>query len=310
MSEASENSLDVATPEEVAEVTEAMEATEATEVGADETAVECSSVGSCLRAAREEANLSVVEIAQALKFSTRQIELLEADDYAALPGNTIVRGFVRSYGRLLKLDVDALLHMLDARTPNAPADVRPPDNMGVASQPGAMQQLSPMVSAAIVLSLVTLLLGLWHFFGPTTVATKPSAVTTNQSLASAQTPQSPVPASGDMGALPASAAAPAEASANATSAPASTAAAAAPAGNAAPALLFVFQDRSWLEVSDATKQKLHSGENPAGSRLTLAGRPPFEVVVGNATKVTLTYGERAIDLAPYTRADVARLTLE
>lgn len=288
MSEVPENPLEVAIP---------------AEVGADETAPECASVGQCLRAAREAAHLSVVEIAQALKFSARQIELLEADDYAALPGNTIVRGFVRSYGRLLKLDVDALLHMLDARTPNAPADVRPPDNMGVASQPGAMQQFSPIVSAAIVLSLVALLLGLWHFFGP--VPTKSNGVSTSQSQAPVQTSPTPVPVPGAVDAPPAPVAAPTEATA-----PPAVAAAGAPAEQAAASLLFVFQDRSWVEVSDASKQKLHSGENLPGSRLTLAGRPPFEIVVGNATKVTLTYGERAIDLAPYTRADVARLTLE
>lgn len=303
MNEAPENSLDVVTPEHIA----AADAPVAVaEVGAGATAaIPCSSVGQCLRAAREEANLSVVEIAQALKFSTRQIEFLEADNYAALPGNTIVRGFVRSYGRLLKLNVDALLHMLDARTPNAPADVRPPDNMGVASQPG-MRQLSPMVSAAIVLGLVAVLLGLWHFFGP--AAKRPTAVSTNQNpvvSSSAQVPHAAESVSGNVAVLPVTATLSA-ADANMAEASATSV----PAGNAVPALLFVFQDRSWVEVSDATKQKLQSGENSAGSRLTVSGRPPFEIVVGNATKVTLTYGERTIDLAPYTRADVARLTLD
>jgi hypothetical protein len=42
----------------------------------------------------------------------------------------------------------------------------------------------------------------------------------------------------------------------------------------------------------------------------LSGKPPFDVVVGNAGKVKATYGEREIDLAPHTRADVARLKIE
>lgn len=74
--------------------------------------------------------------------------------------------------------------------------------------------------------------------------------------------------------------------------------------------MFSFEDRAWLEVSDAARQVLHTGENPAGTRLELSGKPPFDVVVGNAGKVRVTYGDRVIDLAPHTRAEVARLKVE
>jgi len=79
---------------------------------------------------------------------------------------------------------------------------------------------------------------------------------------------------------------------------------------ASPTLRFQFAERSWVEVVDANRQLLHSGENPGGGQLTLTGRPPFEIVIGNAGKVTLTYGDKLIDLVPHTRAEVARLTLE
>lgn len=285
--------------------------TEAEKVGADETvmpqAAEAApasepappppSVGRSLRAARVAAGLSVNEVAQILKFSPRQIEALETDNYAALPGNTIVRGFVRSYAKLLKLDAGALLSILDARSPSAPADVRPPDNMGIASQPGVDRQFSPLLSAAIVLALAALLLALWHFFGPGTA--KPATTTVGLAPHSA-------PAAMPEGSAPAAAPEPAVAAPPPAAVPVATAVAAA---SASP-LLFVFQDRCWVEVTDATKQRLHSGENPAGSRLTLSGTPPYDVVIGNAGKVVLTYGERTIDLAPHTRADVARLILE
>jgi cytoskeleton protein RodZ len=276
---------------------------EAEAAPADEAAPPPPSVGRSLGAARVAAGLTVAEVAQTLKFSPRQIEALEADDYAALPGNTIVRGFVRSYAKLLRLDAGELLGILDARSPSAPADVRPPDNMGVASQPGVDRQFSPLLSAAIVLALAALLLALWHFFGPGTAKTVATALT-----------QAPAPAA-EPAVTPAAPAAPTES----VPAPAAESAPApAPSAGASPAvmpatgtqLVFVFQDRSWLEVSDATKQRLYSGENPGGTSLTLSGKPPFDIVIGNATKVGLTYGERTIDLAPHTRADVARLTLE
>ena len=79
---------------------------------------------------------------------------------------------------------------------------------------------------------------------------------------------------------------------------------------AAPVLRFSFAERSWVEVTDANKHQLHSGENQGGSQLKLTGKPPFEIVVGNASKVTLTYGEKPVDLTPYMRAEVARFTLE
>jgi len=124
------------------------------------------SVGSQLRLAREAARLSLDEVANALKFSPRQIELLEADQYAALPGSTIVRGFVRNYARLLRLDADSLLRQLEGIVPSAPAEVRPPDNMGIASQPRGLRELSPLVVIALVILLAASLLVLWHFFGP------------------------------------------------------------------------------------------------------------------------------------------------
>jgi cytoskeleton protein RodZ len=306
----------------LSELLQTADEADAEKVGADETvdanaaqaaavpdAPPLPTVGQALNGARVAAGLSVAEVAQFLKFSPRQIEALEADDYAALPGNTIVRGFVRSYGKLLKLDVDTLLQTLDARTPSAPADVRPPENMGIASQPGVDRQFSPLLSAAIVLALAALLLALWHFLGPSTA--KPATTSVTPQAAPAPAP-SPAPVESIPAPAAESAVVPVAATASPAAAPAGSASAAPvmPATAGAAQLLFVFQDRCWLEVTDATKQKLHSAENPGGSRLTLSGKPPYDIVIGNATKVALTYGERTIDLAPHTRADVARLTLE
>jgi len=241
-------------------------------------------VGQCLRAAREAAWLSVTDIAQALKFSPRQVEALEADDFAALPGNTAVRGFVRSYARFLKLDADPLLHRLDARSPAKLAEVRPPDNMGSAED--AATQRAPLLSLAIVVMLAALLLGAWHWWGP---QTRPSTSTAGMAAAPAVLPL-----------LPAAPAVDSPAAAGD-----GTASAAAVAG-----LVFVFEGHSWVEVGDADGQVLHTGENLAGTRLTLGGKPPFDIVIGNAGRVRLSYDGREIDLAPHTRADVARLKLE
>lgn len=70
------------------------------------------SLGGMLRAAREQMGLSVGDVANQIKFAPRQIEALEADDFSAKPEAAFLRGFVRSYGKFLHLDVDALFAAL------------------------------------------------------------------------------------------------------------------------------------------------------------------------------------------------------
>lgn len=70
------------------------------------------SVGAALREAREQLGLSVSDVANRIKFAPRQIEAMEADDFAQLPELTFVRGFIRSYARLLEMDAAPLLAAL------------------------------------------------------------------------------------------------------------------------------------------------------------------------------------------------------
>ncbi|RFB68835.1 helix-turn-helix domain-containing protein [Herbaspirillum sp. 3R11] len=68
--------------------------------------------GALLAAQRQAKGWSVEHAAGQLKFATRQVIALESDNYAALPGPVIVRGFVRAYAKLLGLDANALVALL------------------------------------------------------------------------------------------------------------------------------------------------------------------------------------------------------
>lgn len=259
--------------------------------------------GRFLREAREARNMSVFEVAQSLKFGARQIEALEADDYAALPqGATFVRGFVRGYAKLLKLDPDGLLAMLDVRAPAALPEVREPQNMGVAATAVAAGSRSsrPMMLGSGAIAVLAVTLGIWHFLseptGPEALKPAPEAPTSAPVSATdngavrppdiriEQTPTAPVePVAG--AAIP-------------------------PLPAEGPQLVFTFGEKSWVEVKDATQRILVSSENPAGTRQVVSGKPPFQVVIGNAAKVEVQYGDRQIDLKPHIRAEVARLTIE
>lgn len=78
----------------------------------DSASVESLNVGKSLREARERLGLSVNDVANRIKFAPKQIEWLEADDYVRLPEAAFVRGFVRSYARLVELDPVPLLNSL------------------------------------------------------------------------------------------------------------------------------------------------------------------------------------------------------
>ena len=65
---------------------------------------ELTGIGAALRRARESQGLAVADVAQQLKFASRQIESLENERFDRLPGPTIARGMVRNYARLLGVD--------------------------------------------------------------------------------------------------------------------------------------------------------------------------------------------------------------
>jgi cytoskeleton protein RodZ len=83
-----------------------------------------------------------------------------------------------------------------------------------------------------------------------------------------------------------------------------------PASDSSDAVLaFAFAQPSWVEVRDRSGRVVLSRINPAGSRYEVAGEPPFALIIGNASHVSLQYKGRFVDLSP-SRDDVARLTLE
>jgi len=76
-------------------------------------------LGATLRILRLAKELSIADISARLKFSTRQIEALEAEDWTHLPGGLPLRGLVKNYARVLEADAQLMLDLLDATTPQA-----------------------------------------------------------------------------------------------------------------------------------------------------------------------------------------------
>jgi len=73
--------------------------------------------GAQLAAQREAMGWSVEQISEQLKLAPRQVRALEAGDYAALPNMAVVRGFVRAYAKVVKLDPAPLVAMIEVAVP-------------------------------------------------------------------------------------------------------------------------------------------------------------------------------------------------
>jgi len=252
--------------------------------------------GARLKWERERAGLSVGDVASRLRLHVNQVRALEDETLKVLPEAAYVRGFVRSYARLLNVDPAPLLDDYAARLAPTGSVI---DRMAATRdyspvREAAREQTSRrVVLAGSLLLLVGLgVLGWWATRKPTPV---PMAAPPPVAPAAPATPP------------PAPAVAPAAAPAAAVT---EGAAAAAPEVVAAPPLLKLrFTGSSWAEVKDAEGKVLHSQQNVAGTEFVIEGTPPFYVVIGDVANATVEVRGEPLDLASSTRQNVARLTV-
>ncbi len=282
-------------------------------------------LGKTLREVRERLGLSVADVAHQIKLAPRQIEALEAEDFRNLPEMPFVRGFVRSYAKILQLDAQPLLASLPQASSDmvrlVPASVEAP--FPVASSP--QRQNLIWLGAALLLSVLVVVFAVWNF---TTPPAKPEAAQVETPVALPEKmqviPASPVAEAAVPPAPPV--AKTARPSAEAVQAPAAktvTPPAAQQAQAEKPAaqpdiplqsatLRLTFGEESWTEIRGKDDKILSSQVNLPGSELRLKGQGPFSLVVGHASSARLYYRGKQIDLTPHinSSSDVARLTLE
>jgi hypothetical protein len=66
---------------------------------------------------------------------------------------------------------------------------------------------------------------------------------------------------------------------------------------------------TWVEVLDADGQHMEMDLLRAGTSREYSGKPPYRVLLGRASAVEVWLNGQAVDLAPHTRGNVARVTL-
>ncbi len=270
--------------------------------------------GGRLAEARRVQNLTPADVARHLKLSVWQVEALEAGRYQQLPGPIFVRGFIRNYARLVKLDPNELLRAAGESIPQAAVRPDMPPSPDIPFPAGNRTRWPELAAAAAI--LVGLLAAYEFYWNEPEVPVKPaiavSPVPVTRSLKKEGPRAAPQPGGETRAALPAVTVA--------------TATQAAPESLPAPAgpqpdpegtgrtgerqIRLVFDQESWVEIRDRNDKVVFSQLNRPGTQQSVSGLPPFSVVVGNSHGVRMRYDDQPVDLARHTKIDVARLILQ
>ena len=264
--------------------------------------------GRRLAEARQAQNLTSADVARQLKLSVWQVDALEAGRYHQLPGPIFVRGFIRNYARLVKLDPGELLRAGGDSLPQPVArrDAPPSQDIPFPSQEAPRWPLYA-AAAAVIVGALAIYEFYWNVPEPRVV--QPPAASTAAASVKTTGVSVPAPTSGG------EAQAVREASATTIAVAPTAATAPQPDAERLPRpgerlLRLDFDDESWVEVRDRNERVIFSQLNRPGTQQLIHGLPPFSIVVGNAHGVRLTYEDRPVDLASHTKIDVARLILQ
>lgn len=254
---------------------------------------QASTAGALLKQVRESKNLTREAVADQLNLLLSQVVALEENDFARFPGETFVRGHLRSYARLLHIDTNELLKLYDGvakdtqRAAPSPIDVkwRP---VSLEQKTSHWRRYSGLAGAALVLvalwswqqhrdqtqrlSLTAEGSSTQEFAGGIDSALSSSAE--NALFDSVQLLPNPET-------KPQTAPAAAENSTEVANAPV-----------VAPdidKLSLRFSADCWIEIKDRDNKLIVATLKHADEKLQIEGRGPFKVLLGYAPGVSMAY---------------------
>lgn len=237
--------------------------------------------GEKLREAREAQGLTLAEIAARTRVPVRQLEAIEASNYAALPSITYSVGFAKAYARAVDLDEVAIAREVRGASDQPGAVRRTEYEAYEIDEPSRVPTRGLAIGALII--AVVLLVGVGLFYGTTLFRGEESAPATVAENTTAEAPT-----------------------------PTAVATPAVPTGT----VVLTATDEVWLKVYDRTGKTLFLGTLKAGEVYTLpadattpminVGRPDkLQITVGGTPVAPLGDGRVAIKDVPI---DAASLT--
>jgi cytoskeleton protein RodZ len=299
------------------------------------------SPGALLRSAREQAGLSLREVAGSLHCIPRQIEAIEQDRYDQLKGDIFCRGYIKGYAKLLALEPQPLLAAYDKlRQPSveqklqaAKSKIQNHDaNKGrsiyywsfaatllvavILWSYGSSSELDfssdfPAASDEVVVDKNPLIsderidLALSatssDLIATTADATEVDAMVLTDAVAEQLDDQS----LSTVDAQPLLAAASMELKADSENSEDVFIV----SSNDDNSLNFIFEEDCWVEVKDRDNKVIFANLKRASESLTLSGKPPFKVLLGYAHGVRVNYNGEPVSFDVNQQNNAARLTI-
>jgi len=267
--------------------------------------------GARLREAREAAGLTVDEVAARLKMPVQGIRSLEQEDWQRLGAPVFVRGQLRSYARLLGVDLEPLLQQAHL------APVEPVKLVSHTHTPKARRIMESAARRAVyVVITAVFVVPVWYAFKHQ-ADTRPSTASLDVVPGEPGTAPAPATVAGGQGATDAAqpgtetarpAAAPAAANApyiaSLTPMPRTSAPAPAAAG-----LSLRFNDESWIQVSAPDGSTVEQALVRSGEQRRYEPGTVARVKLGNAAAVEVQQGGSIVDVKPFQRGNVARFAV-
>ncbi|MEO7755506.1 MAG: RodZ domain-containing protein [Dokdonella sp.] len=287
-------------------------------------------LGQRLRAAREAHGWSRADVASRLKLPLKLIERLECDDYEGLADGVFLRGYLRSYSRLVGVPVEEATSVAAAHTQTAPLIAT-----GTISRSRYLFDRYSVSATYLVLTAIIVVPAVWlatHGGLEQNLArTTPLDTPANTlSIPVRETAQHPAAApsgdasTSDMAAVASTETAPVQnssadpapviasmtpfAAAQTQSRPeASPVAPSTAIGGVAHTLSLKLSQQSWVEITAADGRKLEYSMLAAGSEHSYHSDGQLAVRLGNAQGAQLRTDGTTVDLTPFQRGNVAHV---
>lgn len=301
--------------------------------------------GQQLKLARERLNLSSEDVSTKLNLKHSFVLMIEEDNYAALPGVTFVKGYLRAYAKLVGIESEVLIESYNSLGLNeAKPEERYQPVETIKPQRSFSDPLVKYTTLTVAAALVGFSVMWWQSRGDveTVSVVQDSAVTVETAEGETViTPMDLSSADADAQIETDSEAAPTDEQVSGgegsnldvnpedeSSEQGSDVSSETEADNAnSPVvetesevavqpevpedqIVITFTEDCWVQVVDARGIKVISNLKHGGERSVVEGLPPFKFMIGNAGGAEVTYKGEVFDLKPHTNSNsIARFTL-
>jgi cytoskeleton protein RodZ len=287
--------------------------------------------GQVLRLKREQHGISVEEIAKRIHLDVKIIEAIENDSQEGMPSAIYVRGYLRSYAKIVSADADEIINLYNADSPPPPPDILP--EVKPPSQISSNDKPVKAFTYLITLGLVLLLLIWYQSNFVVNTRTNDGQRNTETSIngvdirydvinhadswqlskdqeAENLNSESTTPLlsiTDDVAGL------------QTYNEKQNTEATESKIINDSPSLSVTGQgpdtmdikltNDSWIEIYDAKNNTLFHNLARAGKQYSIKGTAPLTVLLGYSAGVSIIFNGKPFDVEPYSKAGVARFTL-